>query len=83
MTAASPRTASSSTAPMIRNEPASFQLNGVIPGWTDGLQKMQPGDVFMFWIPWKQAYGEERPRRMEIPPKADLMFKVELLKRHA
>lgn len=62
-----------------RNEPATFQLNGVIPGWTEGLQKMRPGDVFMFWIPWKQAYGEEG-RGVEIPPKADLMFKVELLK---
>ncbi len=62
-----------------RNEPASFQLNGVIPGWTEGLQKMRPGDVFMFWIPWKLAYGEEG-RGVEIPPKADLMFKVELLK---
>ncbi len=62
-----------------RNEPATFQLNGVIPGWTEGLQKMHVGDVFMFWIPWKEAYGADG-RGVEIPPIADLMFKVELLK---
>lgn len=62
-----------------RNEPATFQLNGVIPGWTEGLQKMHVGDVFMFWIPWKEAYGADG-RGVEIPPKADLMFMVELLK---
>jgi peptidylprolyl isomerase len=61
-----------------RGEPASFQLNRVIPGWTEGLQKMQPGDEFMFWIPWDQAYGEEG--QGPIPAKADLMFRVELLK---
>lgn len=54
----------------------TFGLDGVIPGWTEGLQKMQPGDEFMFWIPWKMAYGEEG--RGPIGPKADLMFRVEL-----
>jgi FKBP-type peptidyl-prolyl cis-trans isomerase len=49
----------------------------LIQGWLDGLQKMQPGDTFMFWIPWDQAYGEEG--RGPIPPKADLMFQVELI----
>jgi FKBP-type peptidyl-prolyl cis-trans isomerase len=49
----------------------------LIQGWLDGLQKMQPGDVFMFWIPWDQAYGEEG--RGPIPPRADLMFQVELV----
>jgi FKBP-type peptidyl-prolyl cis-trans isomerase len=61
-----------------RGETATFALNGVIPGWTKGLQEMQPGDMFMFWIPWDQAYGE-RGRGVEIPPKSDLMFKVELI----
>ena len=61
-----------------RGEPATFPLNRVIPGWTEGLQKMQPGDEFMFWIPWDQAYGEEG--QGPIPAKADLMFRVELLK---
>ncbi len=61
-----------------RGEPAEFRLNGVIPGWTQGIQKMQPGDTFMFWIPSAQAYGP-RGQGMDIPPNADLMFKVELL----
>jgi FKBP-type peptidyl-prolyl cis-trans isomerase len=60
-----------------RGETATFGLDGVIPGWTEGLQKMQPGDMFMFWIPWDMAYGEEG--RGPIPGKADLMFQVELL----
>jgi peptidylprolyl isomerase len=57
-------------------DPISFALNRVIPGWTEGLQKMQPGDEFMFWIPWQMAYGESG--RREIPPRSDLMFRVEL-----
>jgi FKBP-type peptidyl-prolyl cis-trans isomerase len=61
-----------------RGETATFPLNRVIPGWTEGLQKMQPGDEFMFWIPWDQAYGEEG--QGPIPAKADLMFRVELMK---
>jgi FKBP-type peptidyl-prolyl cis-trans isomerase len=61
-----------------RGEPATFPLNRVIPGWTEGLQKMQPGDEFMFWIPWDQAYGEEG--QGPIPAKSDLMFRVELMK---
>jgi FKBP-type peptidyl-prolyl cis-trans isomerase len=61
-----------------RGETATFPLNRVIPGWTEGLQKMQPGDEIMFWIPWKEAYGEEG--RPPIPSKADLMFRVELFK---
>jgi peptidylprolyl isomerase len=61
-----------------RGEPATFPLNRVIPGWTEGLQKMQAGDEFMFWIPWDQAYGEEG--QGPIPAKSDLMFRVELMK---
>lgn len=60
-------------------KPIEFRLNGVIPGWTDGIQKMQPGDMFMFWIPSAQAYGE-RGSPPAIEPNSDLMFKVELLK---
>ena len=59
--------------------PARFQVGGVIPGWTQGLQKMQPGDRFMFWIPSKEAYGE-RGQGMDIDPNTDLMFTVDLIK---
>jgi peptidylprolyl isomerase len=62
-----------------RGETSTFPVNGVIPGWTAGLQKMQPGDMFMFWIPSAQGYGE-RGSGVEIPPNADLMFQVELVK---
>lgn len=61
-----------------RGEPSQFRLNGVIPGWTSGVQKMQPGDSFMFWIPSRQAYGE-RGQGMDIPPNADLMFRIDLV----
>lgn len=62
-----------------RGETATFRLNQVIPGWTEGLQKMKPGDQFMFFIPAAQGYGE-RGAGGAIPPNADLMFRVELLK---
>ncbi len=58
-------------------DPAEFRLSEVIPGWTQGVAKMQVGDEFMFYIPWKEAYGEAG--RGPIPPKSDLMFQVELL----
>lgn len=60
-------------------EPIKFRLNRVIPGWTKGIQKMQPGDTFVFWIPADEAYGANG-RPPQIPPNAPLMFKVELLK---
>lgn len=60
------------------DEPASFRLNQVIPGWTEGLQNMRPGDEFMFWIPSAMGYGENGSPG-GIPPNADLMFRVELL----
>ncbi len=62
-----------------RKAPETFAVNGVIPGWTEGLQKMQPGDMFMFWIPAKEGYGDRGAGR-DIPPGADLMFQVELQK---
>jgi len=62
-----------------RGEPASFRLNQVIPGWTDGLQKMQVGDEFMFRIPSDLGYGPMGAGNGEIPPNADLMFRVALL----
>ena len=61
-----------------RREPSSFQVGGVIKGWTEGLQLMKEGAVYRFTIPWALAYGEQGSR--SIPPKSDLIFLVELQK---
>ena len=55
----------------------SFPLNGVIPGWTEGLQLMPVGSTFKFYIPSELAYGS-RPTG-PIPANSTLIFKVELL----
>lgn len=56
-----------------KGQPISFPLDGVIAGWTEGLQLMTPGEKMRFWIPEKLAYKGERP------PLGMLVFDVELL----
>jgi FKBP-type peptidyl-prolyl cis-trans isomerase len=61
-----------------RGESISFPLNGVIKGWTEGLQLMPVGSTYMLYIPYDLAYGE-RGAGASIPPYAALIFKVQLL----
>jgi len=60
-----------------RNTPATFPVNGVIPGWTEALQMMKVGDKWQLVIPSKLAYGEQGPG--PIGPNSVLVFEVELL----
>jgi peptidylprolyl isomerase len=59
---------------IVRDTPAKFPLDRVIPGWTEGLQLMRPGQRFRFWIPEELAY-----KGIEGSPAGMLVFDVELL----
>ncbi len=60
-----------------RGEPISFQLDRVIPGWTEGVQLMPVGSKFMFYIPPNLAYGPDGGG--SIGPNTTLIFQIELL----
>ena len=62
-----------------RGESATFPLNGVIAGWTEGVQLMGEGAKYRFFIPFDLAYGT-RGAGASIPPYATLVFDVELIK---
>lgn len=62
-----------------RGEPATFPLNRVIPGWTEGVQLMKEGAKYTFFIPSDLAYGAQGVPNA-IPPHSTLIFEVELLK---
>lgn len=62
---------------VLRNEPISFPLNQVIPGWTEGVQLMNIGSKYTFFIPADLAYGDSPVGN--IPAGSTLVFDVELL----
>lgn len=60
-------------------DPIELTVNGVIPGWTEGLQLMNEGATYRFFIPYELAYGE-RGAGQDIMPYSTLIFEVELVK---
>jgi len=61
-----------------RGQPATFPLNRVIKGWTEGLQLMPTGSKWRFFLPPDLAYGEQQVSA-QIGPNSTLVFEVELL----
>lgn len=61
-----------------RGEPATFSVNGVIPGWTEALQLMKVGAKWELYIPYNLAYGAGG--RQGMPPYSTLVFEIELLR---
>ena len=65
-----------------RGQPARFPLNGVIRGWTEGVQLMVVGEKRRFWIPSDLGYGDRGAANGLIPAGATLVFDVELRQIH-
>lgn len=61
-----------------RGEPAEFPVGGVIPGWTEALQKMPVGSKWKLYVPYNLAYGEQGAGGA-IGPYQALVFEIELL----
>ena len=61
------------------NEPVTFPLNGVVPGWREGVLKMHEGETAMIGIPPEQAYGPDGTPDGRIPGGSSLFFKIQLL----
>jgi peptidylprolyl isomerase len=59
---------------VVRGEPTTFSVDGVIPGWSEGVKLMVEGEKTRFWIPEKLAYEGKQA------PYGPLVFDVELIK---
>lgn len=62
-----------------RNQTATFPLNRVIPGWTEGVQLMSEGSTYQFFIPADLGYGDNPPPGSIIPAGGVLVFEIELI----